>query len=240
VDEEEEPPWEDIPEKWQEHGALPLKFNHPVDWDLLNDGWHGGQPPKGHPRQCQGVVRWSGGRQCPNWAIKTRNFCKRHGGHNPTHHSVANRSNLYSRHASQQLKDVLERVASTPDERQSLADEIDVSRAMCERAIRLFEQACLSDQAKDYSIEIKTRSVEMVQTSLEAVSKLIQAHTKLMVMSDRMLTTEQIEYMFVQLNKTLTNQLLPDHPEIFERITEVISNIRLPEKSGSVVNITIQ
>jgi hypothetical protein len=80
----------------------------------------------------------------------------------------------------------------------------------------------------------------MVQTSLEAVSKLIQAHTKLMVMSDRMLTTEQIEYMFVQLNKTLTNQLLPDHPEIFERITEVISNIRLPEKSGSVVNITIQ
>ena len=144
---------------------------------------------------------------------------------------------LYTKRASIPLKALLDEVAKkSPSERMSLADEIDVARIICDRAIKTFDKVFFNeDPNKEISDKSKLGTMRLVQDSLEHVSRLVAQHAKVLALSDATLNTEQCGYMIDQIVKILDDHLV-DQEEIYKLIVQDLNKMKLPEKK---VNITI-
>lgn len=147
---------------------------------------------------------------------------------------------LYSYRASKKLTDLLDRAREGGDpERLSLAEEVDVARTLCERAIRLFDGACLGEQADKVSTSLKHASIKNVQESLKVVADLVQAYAKMMLVSDDVFNATQVEYLMKGITEVLA-EVLEDEPSKVEAILEGLGKLFSADKKASrQVSITI-
>lgn len=146
---------------------------------------------------------------------------------------------LYSYRASKKLKELLEQAGEGGDkERLSLAEEIDVARVMAERAIRLFDGACLGEEASKVSTSLKHASIKNVQECLKLVADLTSQYAKLMLVSDDVFSSTQVEYILAGVTKVLADHI--ENQAVIDSIINAIGELCTTEKKiGRQVNITI-
>ncbi len=224
--------------------------NWPYDPEVRSRGPGQGQPPPLHIRRCQGILRDR--TQCPFWASRNSDigdgtgYCKSHGGRRPKSYGKRSMAGMYSKRASARLKELLASASDDAIDRLSLAEEVDVARVMCERAIRLFDGACVGEGADKTDTATKATAVSLVQASLKNVADLVNSYAKLMLVQESVLNAVQVDYLTKMLGEILTRHLHDDHKDVLDAVLhEVEERLRAPDKEQSgigskpPVNITI-
>lgn len=214
----------------------------PVDWEKWPEGkpfdpetgHFLGAPPAGHPRRCQGSKLNKD--QCGQWAVKGSRFCKKHGGHMGGRKRLATMG-LYSNRAGDKLKKILKDIREeTGDERMSLAEEVDVSRALCQKAVHIFEVTCV-ESAADTSVAQKDIAISCLKEALTHVGQMVERHAKVLALSESVFDPDQIDWI-IGTFKQILNKRLEDEPMLLKMIMADIDGITVPEKAKVNINIT--
>lgn len=219
----------------------------PIDWSLL--GTYGGNKmmargaPPGHPSRCQAARRRIRPFvQCGRWAWTSRGsiYCGDHGGAKKlVRTDIAEKKSMawYSKRAGTEVTKALADMAKGgPDERHSIAEEIDLARLAATDAVKLFGAIVLTphpkaDEGQDYSSELKAKAADMMLQKLERVSELVLKSSKIRVMHEGTVNAEGIAYIAAQVSTIMRNRL--DGivaPSVMEAIIDDIKAIKLPEK----------
>lgn len=200
-------------------------------------------PPAGHPKRCHGALRGSNPpKQCTRWAIKGYRYCLSHA---PRLYRVNKRGGTswrkkalkgyYSRRASSTLKERLEELAVVePNRRLSLLEEVDLARVGCERAVQLFEAACLGPDSDKASLETKAAALGVMRASLEHVGKMVADAARARKDSLETVDVEQLDYIVSQILVILEEEIVQEHGRAaFDRCAARFKQIRLPERKGA-------
>ncbi len=185
-----------------------------------------GLPPEGHIRRCQGAIRRSNPkRQCTQWALKGRNYCRVHGGRQPLYEKMGH----YSRNAGKTLKSKLEKLAAMdPDERNSLAEEIDLSRLLCERNLKLFDATHYPPEGTVIPEKLKVMAAEGLRSALADVTEIVAKSAIVRSRSEGVVGIEDLGYIIHQIKKILEDE------DVDPRVSERLSEIRLPKRGSEM------
>lgn len=186
------------------------------------------QPDKENPRRCRGRNRY--GVHCKNWALKGSVYCKFHGGRlNTGKRKVM--GGIYSKVASESLKERLTRLADLGEERKSLAEEVDLARVMCERSVSVYDKVVVQDVlaekdelTEDQIAKAKDQASKSLQDSLKFVSDMVSAMAKLQVTENLGLGPDFIESISRTLTAIIIEELGEDQGrKIMDRIMEELT-----------------
>lgn len=190
-------------------------------------GWV--EPPDGHPRRCQARSRRMQ-RQCRKWALQGRRFCPTHGT-KPLYRN-ANVRGYYSQNAGPRLRQVLEELRTAPpEERMSLADEIDLARMLTERHVRIFEATCVGEQSDKASDELKAAAIAGLRRALSHVSDMVTKAAKVRALHDGTVDAEGVDYIVAQVVKIVEDEIRDKDPSMADRVVARMEQIRLPQNT---------
>lgn len=131
---------------------------------------------------------------------------------------------------SELLKDVAE---SSPTERVSLQEELDLSRILALRALALFNEFVLPESSSA-SYSVKKEITEQATKAVEMVAELALKATKIHALHRDTLDFEQLEYVVTAVSRIVSTHLnVPGISQIQrDQIIAAMKNIRLPERSS--------
>lgn len=176
-------------------------------------------------------------RQCRKYANVGQHYCRFHGRRLKL--SSAPRS-LYSLRATEKLKQLLERLESAPDDRKSLADEIDVARAFATEAVALADRAVNSTNPdgtpKQIAESVKVTAIKIAQEALTHVALLIEKHAKVTAMSDGTLDATQVRALLDQVVRCVQQRVTSEEER--EALLADIEAVNVPRRDASV-NVVI-
>ena len=141
---------------------------------------------------------------------------------------------LYSRRAGQKLKALLEGAAAA--DRASLEEEVDLSRVLCDRAVRTFEKLCIDevpDTLKDKPgklASMRAKATSQLRQALSHVSSMVLSHRK--VVSETALDAHAAEYVVAQVVKILEERL--DDQDLMETIVHDLEALKVPAPTVTV------
>lgn len=205
-----------------------------VDPSLKRGRSEGGVPPHGHPRQCHGTKR--DGDRCTQWAMKGSRFCHQHGGREPGF-KTTNVVSFYGPKFSQKFRDQLAEIESHADKRMELFAEIDVARSLAAKSLELFDKCFNGEEEIDPAL--KAGVIKSCRTALSHVAHLVTQQAKLDVTIGATMSTEQVGALVHKVTHIVAEEL-QDHPELMERVTAKIANLRvLDDTQGGGDNVVI-
>mgnify|MGYP007032476559 CR=1 FL=1 len=186
----------------------------------------GGPAPDGHTRRCQSACRRDPDRQCGQWARKGSLYCKFHGGNQPRHKTFE-MSNWYSKRAGPILQDRLKELReSSPDERHSLSDEIDLARLIAERNVVIYERTVMVDKG---SAELKASATESLRSSLDHVTDIVSKAARVHSISSSVVELEHIDYILQQVTRIIEEEVASNDQKMADVVLEKLKGIKLPE-----------
>lgn len=201
-----------------------------------------------HPeKRCQGESRrkrregliWPETR-CEKWGTKASGYryCRTHGGskNRKRTYKKGMHGNVYSRFVGPTLRDKLKELReSSPAERNSLKDEVDLQRAYTMEALRISSMALAMDEVSDAA---KFRAIGIAQSALDTVAKLVEKAAKVNALSDKSLDLEYIDFVTVQFSRIIERHLspLPEGGKLIEAIVEEIKTIKLPDRQHADIS----
>lgn len=147
---------------------------------------------------------------------------------------------LYRSALQGKLVDVLQQIEEQTADRVDLTEEINVARAVCERAICLFEKACFpkntETNGKGASETSKLFAMKITQDALTHVAVLVEKHAKVQALSA--LTPEHLDKYSGDIARILHDALMPENAALYGDIIQRIENIELGPRDGLTVQIT--
>tara|TARA_R100000152_G_C6769237_1_gene195002 strand:+ start:403 stop:900 length:498 start_codon:yes stop_codon:yes gene_type:complete len=134
----------------------------------------------------------------------------------------------YTRRAGQKLKDALtELKEQSPDERHSLADEIDLARLLAERSVRIYDATVIEGQGSD---DLKASATAGLRASLNHVTDVVSKAARVHAVSNAVIELEHIDYIVQQVNRIIEEEVADVDKALADRVVERIAGIKLPEK----------
>ena len=134
----------------------------------------------------------------------------------------------YTRRAGQKLKDAISELKEqSPDERHSLADEIDLARLIAERSVRIYDATVIEGQGSD---DLKAAATAGLRGALNHVTDIVSKAARVHSVSSSVIELEHIDYVVQQVNRIIEEQVTDVDKALADRIVEAIANIKLPEK----------
>lgn len=203
----------------------------PKDWGwrvipgLRQVGQYGGLPVEGHPRRCQGAIRGSNPpRQCTQWAMRGRHYCRCHGGKMPRY---KRRNSLsYRDSAGEELRKKLDRFANLgPDKRYLLQEEVDLARVMAERYVKLFDKVCIQGQG-DVDASMKAKVSAQTMDAIQYVADIVSKAAKVRQVLDFVVDIEHIDFIVEQVS-VIIEEFVPEE-SVRKLINERLGKIKLP------------
>lgn len=199
----------------------------PVDPTVKMSARGGGAPP-GHPRRCQALNKY--GDQCGRFAEPGRNFCRFHGGRTPLVRKSA--MSRYAKSVSKSLAERLKQLSEeSPDERASLADEVDVSRMLAERAMRVFDAVVVQEKENSQGVkptpEQKALAIQAVRSAMDSTADLVSKMARVSALTSDKVTFDQIAFVVAQFGQILEAEI--KDPELRAKLQKRIDNINIPE-----------
>jgi hypothetical protein len=211
------------------------------DQSLLLMPWPGWQPPDHHPRRCHGKKRGTNPPvRCGKPAVKGYDYCI---SHCSSLRNVNRRKagwmyrsravrGYYSRGAGVALKERLAELAGDePARRHSLAEEVDLARIGCEKAVRLFEAACMGEEKA--SPDAQAAALALLRQSLDHVAELVAKASKARRDSLETVDLEQLDYMVDQVVMILEEEVRPLGDAVVDRCTARLKSVKIPERRGA-------
>lgn len=187
----------------------------------------GGSAPAGHPRRCQGINNF--GVQCNQYATIGRRFCRFHGGKSP----LLAKQNMgrYAKSVSKPLAEKLRELAGEgPDERADLSDEVDASRLIVERSLKIYDLVVVQgriNKTEDSTPEQKALAINGLRSALDSTASLVEKLARVNNMMKDKVTVDQIGFVVAQIGKALEEEV--EDPKIRERVLSKIKSIQIPE-----------
>ena len=190
----------------------------------------GGPPAEGHARRCQAATRVDPDRQCAQWARIGSHYCKFHGGNQPRH-KRSTMSSWYAKRAGPILQERLTELReSSPDERHSLADEIDLARLIAERSVCIYDNTVLQDKG---SPELKAAATDSLRSSLDHVTDIVAKAARVHAVSSSVVELEHIDYILAQVARLIEEEVSSVDKKLADVVLEKLKMIKLPVgKSG--------
>ena len=210
-----------MPRKAKDHGWLndpSVKANR------------GGPPPEGHVRRCQGALK-APHRQCPYWALKGRRYCGPHGGRIPLHKTKQTLGYL-SKNAGATLSEKLMELSQLdPEERNCLAEEVDMQRILTQRSVKIFELCCLEpDPEGKVTSAMKAKATEGLRKSLLDVSEIVAKSAMIRAKNADVVGVEDLGFVVHQV-KTIIEKICPEYAV---EIGKALETIQLPKHGGAM------
>lgn len=137
----------------------------------------------------------------------------------------------YSKNAGTKLAAKLEEIAAMgPDERHSLAEEIDISRLLAERALLIFEKTVIDPPpGTEVPTELKARASETLRDRLQDVSDMVAKASAVRAKLESVVGVEDIGYVVHQVKKILQEEL--DEVQC-RAVTARLDELRLPKQAA--------
>jgi len=144
---------------------------------------------------------------------------------------------FYSNRAGAKLKDLLEQVRNeTGEDRLNLAEEVDVSRALCDKAVHIFDICCIQN-AEQTTVDQKNVALSCLKDALTHVGQMVERHAKVLTLSDSIFDPGQVAWVVETVQKILKTHLEDEYPMLLKQILVEFDRIKVPEKAN--VNIVI-
>lgn len=147
-------------------------------------------------------------------------------------------SNFYARRAGPTLQKLLEELrVSSPEDRHSLAGEIDIARAACLEAVDVFNKVCIEsgDQKGKISDMAKDLSIQILQRSLNNVAELVSKAAKVHSIQSQVFDREVVGHVIEQLTHIIEKKVAVVSPRLADEIIEAIQNIKVPDRAVKAV-----
>ena len=137
----------------------------------------------------------------------------------------------YARRAGPILQDRLNELReASPDERHSLADEIDLARLIAERNVRIYDKTVIEDQGSD---ELKAAATDSLRSSLNHVTEIVSKAARVHAVSSSVVELEHIDYILTQVARIIEEEVASLDQKLATVVMERMALIKLPEgKSG--------
>lgn len=121
-----------------------------------------------------------------------------------------------------------------PQQRHSLEEEVDVARAIAERALSTFDQVCVREADKA-SAAAKSLTIQMARDAMTHVSDVVLKAAKVRAISREVVDVELLGWLTREVEKILTrrfeNGAVPR--DVVDGILEEMRAIELPERTSS-------
>jgi len=183
-------------------------------------------PQEGSPHRCQ--VKKRDGTQCRNWQRRGDDFCDWHRKKFKSRKTGASDSFVYQRQAKKVLSDLIETAVNEGVD--TLEDEIAVARALCMKAVSICAAAL---ELGEDNTGVKLKSMVFAQDALTHVSKLLEKQSKIKALSA--VTPEQLDRLQSNIINVLRANLLPEHEDVFTKITNELSKISAPKSDVHIL-----
>tara|TARA_R110002096_G_C14661938_1_gene728472 strand:- start:62393 stop:63148 length:756 start_codon:yes stop_codon:yes gene_type:complete len=217
----------------------------PIDHGWLKDPnvkrlGHGGQPPDGHVRRCQGINRYlteKNGKptQCGRWALKERNYCTRHGGSQRRYKKSVAARRWYSKHAGDALRGKLDEMRDAPpDERISLESEIDMARVLAIQSVAIFDKVCVQNETGTSTHEqaavLRAQATIACRDAMAFVAGIVDKAARVRSVSDGTIDVELVGYIVHQVQAVIERHITPleGGKALVDKIAEDLNDIRMP------------
>jgi len=173
-------------------------------------------------------------------------FCRFHGGKSSLHRKKRKIAmGFYSKRVSKTLQKLLEEAGEGgPQARMDLAEEVDLSRANAERALKVFDTVCLNPDTKNQdkiTDELRIQAQSNLRDALTFVSDMVGKYGKMLMLSNDLLSGAQVKHVVDQVVLAVTEVLGEDHVEL-PRILARLENLKAPDKDQArhinIINIS--
>lgn len=177
--------------------------------------------PNDHPRRCKSRSAHSG-MQCNQWALKTKDHCRFHGGRHGRRIGLL--PTKYSKGLSTALRKKVEEFATAPHEEQvNLYEELALIRASAESAVAIAALAIENGNDK-----AKAMGVELMHSALAGVKDFVLATAKIDALNQERVTVAQLNLFVLQIIRCIHFACGGD-VHLATRIEEYINdNVALP------------
>lgn len=200
----------------------------------------GGKPPAGDPLRCQGTKRHSDPpRQCANYRQGDSLYCPYHdagGGIRRKRKGTQTASDMkryVKSTTSATLAERLRQMAQEkPQERHSLEEEIDVSRALAERAIETFDKVCVQG-ADSTSSQAKALAIQIARDAMTHVADVVIKAAKVRAVSREVVDVELLDYVMRETTRVLEKHLTGVSRDVIDAVLHDLRAIELPDRSTS-------
>lgn len=216
--------------------SMAKDWGWPID-PTMTGGYGYGIAPDGHPRRCQAAKRRKHPpQQCRQWAMRGRNYCKSHGGRQPL--SNTKHLSYYSKHAGKALSTALEEIAGMdPDERNSIAQEVDIARMLATQSLKNFSAVFLKehDEKTSKNLEesgVKPRILENCWEAINNVSEIVAKSAMIRYRSESVVGLEDVQYVINQVLTIL--QRLGVEEDLLAELKNEFKTIRLPKRGAAM------
>ena len=206
-------------------------YRFPVDHSVHCHGRIQNLPPPMHPRRCQSTNRHR--EQCTLWATRGDNVCHFHKKRGALYAS-SRLKGFYTRRAGPVLREKIEELEATAlNEKLSLEGEVDMARILAERAIALFERACIDpDGVAKSSQETKAMAISAARSALTHVSNLVAEASKTRLINNEVLDTRGVDFVIAQVLEILEKMVRPlVGDEVMTLVIDAFKAIRVPDNS---------
>lgn len=121
-----------------------------------------------------------------------------------------------------------------PQQRHSLEEEVDVARAIAERALLTFDQVCIREADKA-SVTAKSLVVQMAREAMTHVSDVVLKAAKVRSISREVVDVELLGWLTREVEKILSRRFetgaVPR--DVIDGVLEELRSIELPERTSS-------
>jgi hypothetical protein len=119
---------------------------------------------------------------------------------------------------------------ASPDERHSLAEEIDLARLIAERNVRIYDKTVIEGQG---SAELQAAATESLRSSLDHVTDIVAKAARVHAVSSSVVELEHIDYILQQVSRVIEEEVVSVDKKLADTIQEKLQAIKLPAgKSG--------
>ena len=137
----------------------------------------------------------------------------------------------YTKRAGPILRERLEELRNaSPDERHSLADEIDLARLIAERNVRIYDKTVLEGNGSD---KLKAAATEGLRHALNHVTDIVSKAARVHAVSSSVVELEHIDYILQQVTRVIEEEVADVDKVLADRVIEKFKSIKLPEGQGA-------
>lgn len=217
----------------------PKKTRFRIDPSVKRGQSQGGSAPDGHARRCQGRAKHGG--QCGRWALRTRNYCAKHGGRLPL--ATKKMPGFYSKHVGPKLRDKLEELAKQPDsERYSLTGETDAVRLTAIQAMKVFDKVCVDgalDKDGKPNLDARATATMAMRDSMEAVADMLAKATKIDMLRADKIPIGNAKWLAERVMRMIHDLVEPKDKKLAKKLLKHIEELCILEGQIPSKNIVV-
>ena len=175
--------------------------------------------------------------QCARWALIGSEYCNWHGGRFKNRgidkgHQKKDMG-YYSRNVSLTLREKLEELERmSPEERFSLAEEIDLARTMASKALQLYDLAFHGETEVDE--KSKSTAYSLMQDALKFVADIVKKAAEAKKIHESTVDFEQVAYLTRAITKIVQEEIADVDRSMADRVVERLNAIKIPERKSNV------